>query len=296
MTSIARRAGAKLLQTIAGVLDPAAEADRALLYAKRVGDAPQFFIRSPDFPRQISGNGCNFWDKPLVPSAYDDEFDSTTLSPSWTRFSSTGAGWSQGGINPYASFTSGDARYELHTQRRPSWLMVQPPNDGGFVSLRKTIAPAGDFFAWIRASINLRASTTAVSESALQLQISTNPFDANNRVYVKMGPDTATNTNFVRFYRVQGGSSLQISNTANEYAPPNGMQPIEAIGITRRGTSFDAWAFGGSGTSIWLGTTTLAITPGTIAIDFITTEDTSPGNRICGVDFFRYRDGGTWLP
>lgn len=296
MTSIARRAGARLLQTIADALDPAAEIGRALLYSKPVGRTPQFFVRSPDFPRQISGNECNLWNKPLNPSAYDDEFESTVLDPSWTTLSPiVGSNWSQGNINPYASFSTGDLRYELHTQRRPSWLVVQPPDVGFDYTLEKTIAPTGDFFVWIRASLNFPADAAEQESAVITFGISASPWDSGNFVHVRLGAP-APSVNAARFYRMMSGSYTQIGTTANEFSAQNGLQPIEAIGITRRGSSWDAWAFGASGNSIWLGATTLSIVPGTIRIGFVTAEDTKPGNRIMGIDFFRYRDGSLWLP
>lgn len=296
MTSYARRAGANILRTIAQVLDPAAETGRALMYGKStpvLNGQPQLFVRSPDFPRQISGVEANAWDRPLSPSIYDDEFESTVLSGSWTQIGA--GGWAQGNIDPYAGFVNGAARYELHTQRRPSWIMAQPPNDGTGYELRKVIAPAGDFFTYFRGSFNVRITATQNSESAVFLQLSTNPWDNNNRVYIKIGPDGA-NLNSVRFYRVQAGVGTLIGGTAQEFSTTTGMQPIDMGGITRRGNNFDGWAFTANGNAIWLGTTALAIAPGMASLQFVTTMNTVPGNKIGGVDFFRYRDGRTYLP
>lgn len=282
-----------MLRTIAQAIDPGAENDRSLLYSKNVGGTPQFFARSPDFPRQVSGIECNVWDRPIVPSQYDDEFDSTALDPAWSQIGA--GGWSAGGIDPYSGFVGGAARYELHTDRRPSWIMVQPPNDGTGYELRKTIAPAGDFFIYARASFDIRSNLTQNSESAVFLQISTDPWDNNNRVYIKLGPDGA-NRNPAGFYRVVGGVLTQLSTTAQEYSGSTGMQGITTIGITRRANTFDGWVFGASGQGIWMGSTVVAIAPGMVSLQFVTTMNTTPGNKICGVDFFRYRDGKEWLP
>jgi hypothetical protein len=114
-------------------------------------------------------------------------------------------------------------------------------------------------------------------------------------VFLQMGPNGA-NTNHVRFARVSGGVSTQISLTSNIFSTTTGIQPLEALGITRRGNNYDGWAFSASGHAVWLGTTTLAITPGLLSVDFATTVNASPGNNICGVDFVRFKESALYLP
>lgn len=292
MTSQARRAGASLLRTIAQVIDPGGESERSLLYAKDVQGTPQFFARDPNFTHQISGIECNLWDKPLNPSVYDDEFDSTTLDPAWTP----SAGWVQGGIDPYASFAGGDIRYELHTERRPSWLMVQRPTGVG-ATLTKSFNFAGDFFVYTRVALSLRSSGTgATAEDQLLMSISADPFDTNNRINIQLGCISGSNNFAAQFYRTTGGANTFIGNTANDFSGSLGMPAIEALGITRRGQNYDGWAFGASGHALWLGTTTHTFTPGAVLLNFLNTTDTNPGNRILGVDFIRFREGSAWLP
>lgn len=294
MTSQARRAGAEFLRTIAQALDPGGESERSLLYAKDVQGTPQFFAKDPNFAHQVSGTECNFWSRPLTASAYDDEFDSIILDPSWTQ----GGTWSavEGGLDPYAGFSLPDgAEWALHTNYRQSWLAVQPPSDETS-TLDKAINFAGDFFVYARFSTTLRSAAISDNEASCYLALSSDPWDANNQVYVKIGPSGATN-NSARFARVVGGVFTQIGITSNMFSVSTGLQAIEAVGITRRGTTFDGWAFGASGGSIWLGSTIVAAVAATRAqLGFQTTVTTNPGNKIVAVDFIRFREGSTWLP
>lgn len=297
MASSIRRAGANVLRTIARTLDPSALTGKIDLFGKSVptlNGQPQMFVRSSDFARQISGTECNIWDRPLNPSAYDDEFDSTTLDPAWTPTATPVTAWIQGGINPFANPT--DIHYELHTDRRPSWLIVQPPTVTN-AQLRKPFSFAGAFFAYARFSYNVRYASTANSDAAAFIQISSNPYDTNNRVYVKLGPD-GTNTVVARFYRVQGGAGTLIGSTRNMFAGTSGLQSIETVGIQYIPSSnrFDGWAFGASGSGLWLGTTTLSIVPSTVSLEFGANAATGPGTMLSGVDFIRFVSGSTFLP
>jgi hypothetical protein len=294
MTSYARRAGAKLLRTVAQALSPAAEAARALTFAKDVGDAPQLFVRSPDGTRQISGLEANLWERPVSPSIYDDEFDTTTLDPAWTA---TGT-WTPGGINPYENFAAGDTRYALHTDYRPSWLMVQKPSGIGNATISKVIAPAGDFFIYARCSLTTRASATVGNEDAVLLTITNNPSTPAERVNISLTVPVPSNLWTVQFYRTNAGVNTQISASMNDYSTAMGMSAVEAIGLTRRGNIYDGWVFGSSGHALWMGATPAmtAITPALVELTFVNTVGTNPGNRLVGVDFFRYRDGSTFLP
>lgn len=289
MASFTRRTGANILRTIARVLDPAAETAKAQLFSKNVGGTPQMFVRSPDFPRQISGLECSIWDRPLTPHALDDEFDSTTLNPAWTT---GGAGWTNGGIDPFLSSAAGNALYELHTQRRPSWLMVQPQTSPAFITKNISSISGGDFFTWCRVSNELRVSAVADQESAIIFSLINNSL---NNVNIIIGPNGANNIT-ATFYRFVAGVVLQIGQTRNMFNGTSGMQPIEGCGIQKIGTNYHGWAFTGAGAAIWLGTTNVAFAVPSLSPQFYSSQTANPGNRISGIDFVRFKEGAVFLP
>lgn len=290
MTSIARRASAELLRTIAQTLDPGPEADRALMYAKAVGGTPQFFVRSPDYPRQVSGIECNIFDRPLEPHALDDEFDSTTLDPSWTV---TGAALTPNAIDPY-SITG--AAYALHTNYRPSWLMVQPEGGTSTRWTKDISSIAGnDFFVWMRGSFNLRSSAVANDDALLSVDLSTASWDPNNRVTVHLN-ESDVNTVQAQFFKREGGILTSVGDTANMFVSQLGMQPIEAVGMTKIGNTIHGWAFGASGHAIYLGALTFAPTIASASLVGFASVNTAPGVMLVGFDFIRFHEGSAWLP
>lgn len=298
MASAVRRAGAEILRTIARSLDPAAETDKVQLYSKNIGTVAQMFARSPDFPRQISGAECNqIWDRPLTPHAFDDEFESTVLDPAWSTASSAVA-WNQGGVDPFV--TPATVRYELHTDRRQSWLMMQPPSGAGTTNciLTKNIAFAGDYFMWARGSTNMRVTGTVNNDAGLVVGLSTSPYDGNNRLYITF--ETNNLDPFVQFVRAVGGVFTTIARTNNIFATGMGLQGIEGFGIQKRtvgGTpTYDGWAFGSSGYALWLGSTTFTPAIGTAFIQTFNVSGAAPGDMITGLDFVRFTESAVFLP
>jgi hypothetical protein len=287
-----RRAGQEITRIIQSAAAPGAISDVVTGFAKAVAGTDgvaQFFARSPDFSRQVSGTGCNIFDKPLEPDPHDDEFDSTTLDPAW-QFS---GGWTQGGINPFAA-PVGNALYELHTERRPSWLMVQAPISSAY-RIWKPISFAGDFFMWARGSFNLRSASITNNDPNVAFGLSTNPFDANNSILVQINESDANVMSAV-FTTVIGGAGTNVQRTRNLFATNSGGQPIEAVGLQKIGTTYHAWVFNRSGNAIWLGSATFNPTVASVFMVLFNASNAAPGIVISGVDFIRFKEGSTFLP
>lgn len=289
-----RRSGAQILRTIAQSLDPASETDHVLLYSKNLGDIPQYYACSTDGVRLISGIEKNIWDRPLVAHAFDDEFDTTTLDPAWVQNQGT---WVQGGIDPYAAITApGNTRYEIHTDRRPSWLMAQVPSATGVRLTKVTVLPT-NCLVWSRMSFSCRLNVAPVNnDNNIALVLSTNPFDNNNNLKLSLNEQDA-GTIQLQWEETEGGVNTLISNSINKW---NGaladLQTIEAIAIHKVGTTYHAWAFGSNGTAIYQGSTTFAPAIGTTSIELATTSTVAPGNMLFGIDFVRFKDSATYLP
>lgn len=293
MTSYIRRAGQELTRLIARATNPNAETDIVTGYAKPIGPASalsrpaQLFARSPDYPRQVSGTECNIFSRPLEPHAYDDEFESTTLDPAWTAV----APLVPGNLDPYS--TLGNQLYQLHTDRRASWIMVQGL---GGVTISKQIAFAGDFFVWMRGSFNARTALSPVNNDAgVRLDLSTDPRDTNNLVAMSINEQDA-GTIQAEFSTVVGGAITVVGNTANMFSGTAGLQAIEAVGIQKIGTTYHGWAFGRGGHGIWLGSTVFAPAIGTCGLVFPGVSTAAPGVMIQGADFVRFKESSTWLP
>jgi hypothetical protein len=287
VASFIRRAGAEVLRTIARTLDPAAEAARIQLYSKAVGTVPQMFAREIDSPHQISGIESSLWDRPLVPHALDDEFESTVLSPSWTV---SGAVPAQGGIDPFASAID---RYELHTDRRPSWLMIQT---GGTQFSKDITSLPANFFVYARASFSQRVASVPNNEATVQLDIGPNPYDLNNRVSMYMNESDAS-TIQAEYLTVNAGAVTSINVSRDMFVTRSQLQSIEAVGIQKIGNTYHGWVFGGNGASIYMGSAGFAgLAVQFATIRFVSGGVTAPGYVIMGIDFMRFKEGALFLP
>lgn len=293
------------LSVLTGTVDPngAITADLGTLYQRTSGTTSQIYQKTsqavagvPDntgWEELVPGgtpNAPNIWDVPSSPNPDDDEFLSNTLNPAWNA-----TGWVNGGINPYdTTFVTGDVRYELNTQRRRSWLMIQTPGDGVLRRLVKPItAPVGaNEFFYLRGNFNARRLSTPANDSVLGLILSTDPFDLNNRIEIYLNEQDA-NTAQVEFFKTEAGIQTSVAVTANVAA---GVQPIEAVGLQKIGTTYHAWAFTSSGQGFYLAPTTFNPTIGTMGFMVLNATTGQPGVQIVGIDFIRRVSSGVWLP
>jgi hypothetical protein len=233
----------------------------------------------------------NIWDKPRSPHPYDDEFESTALDGAWSWDGNPGTA---GNIDPYATFV-GDLRYELHTNRRRSWIMMQPSTVG--TRLLKTVTFTTNMFVWTRLSFNARSTVTPVNNDstiALDLGLVTG-WTLNDRVAILLNEQDA-GTIQCEFFKVEGGTLTSLGTTADLFGTVTDAQPIEAVGIQKLGTTYHGWAFTGAGSALWMGSTVWTGSIGTVTIATINAAATSPGNMIVGADFIRFVTSSVWLP
>jgi hypothetical protein len=232
----------------------------------------------------------NIWDKPRSPHAYDDEFESTTLDGAWSWGGNPGTA---GNIDPYATFV-GDLRYELHTNRRRSWIMMQPTSTG--TRLTKSVTFTTNMFIWSRMSFNARSNTTPVNnDTTLTLDLSLATWATNDRVFMNINEQDA-GTIQAEFFKAEGGVFTSIGTTEDLYGTAADAQPIEAIGIQKLGTTYHGWAFTAAGSALWLGSTTWTGSVASTSIGMLNAAATSPGNMIVGADFVRFVTSSVWLP
>lgn len=249
-----------------------------------------------------SGTLSNIWDYPTSPHEWDDEFDSTALSGTWTELGTpAGTGsWSNNTIDPYAGFNSGPPRYAIHHDRRRSWLMMQPPNDAGFYGFYKPLTGIPtNMFMWMRGSFSSRLSTSTNNDAGLQFIIAADSGgapDFNNRLSLALN-ETDTAIVQSEFNRILGGALTTVAVGFDYQAGAQQINPTEGIGLQKIGTTYYAWMFGSNGTAVYMGSITFAPTPAWFII--ITTNAgplSAPGNMISGVDFVRFVSSSVFLP
>jgi hypothetical protein len=240
----------------------------------------------------ISNGISNIWDKPVSASQWDDEFESTALDAAWSW---TGNPGSQGNIDPYATFV-GNLRYELHTDRRRSWLMMQPSTTSS--GLTKAVPLPTNCFVWMRASFNARANTSpANNDSVIAIDLSANPWLSTDRLSCALNEQDAGIIQ-AEFLKTSGGVLTSIGTTEDLYGTALDAQSLAAVGIQRLGASntYHGWAFTTGGSAVWLGSTTFTGSVATTTIGVLNAAATAPGNMIVGADFIRFVSSSVFLP
>lgn len=288
--SFFRRAGALIARFFTSAADLAAAAGEFQLYSKPALGVSQLYGRSDDGTvHQITPTSTvssNFWDPPATPHAYDDEFNSTTIDPSWTVVNPLTLG-----IDPYAAMATGNPRYDLDSIR-PSWLRLQPSVATSAI-LTKSVTFPGDFFIWYRGSYTSRNAITN-NDGAVFLMIATNTSLSDTGIRIALNEADA-GVRQAEFSSWVGGVYTVIAVTpAISGSTP---QPIEAVGLQRIGTSYYAWVFGPNGSAnMFGGPFTLADVISHVHINVFNTSTSSPGNCIGAFDFVRVVESSTFLP
>lgn len=240
----------------------------------------------------------NLWslsNKPLTPHAYDDEFETTSVS-SWTS-----GGNIVGEVNPYTTVTvSGDLRRSVSTARL-GWVLFQPSNNATYIdALHKAITIPADFLIWVRMSRNRRQATVPVNnDQGIGFRISASSGgapDANNSVSLFLQESDGLGSAQLQWNKTEAGvddsSTLNIADITSA--------DLQYLAMQKIGLNFYYWVAGESGNWIYLGTK--AIGSGTASsLDRVTivvanAATTAPGNAIVGLDFIRFKASADYLP
>jgi hypothetical protein len=230
-------------------------------------------------------------DPPAVPHAYDDEFDSVSLDPKWTRAGGTFDDITP--IDPYASFASGHRT--SHNGYRPSWWMVQGSTAQTVLLYQSVVLPT-DCFMWARCSFNFRYSAVTNNDTDVELglweDVAGSP-SANNRVYMHLN-ETDANT-----IQAQGGrvtASVDASTLTRNLGPQapgtdSLCQTACYIGIQKIGTTYHTMLAQPNGNWTILASQVHAGTLTYLMINLTNVSSAAPGNMIMGCDFVRFLVG-----
>lgn len=228
----------------------------------------------------ISAQSYNFDNAPAAPSAYDDEFDASSLNARWTASSSgTTNPMTAGTVNPISSLTT--PVYDLATQT--GILLVQSDNSTlGINTFSQNLTPAANATYFFKILGNL-SNISGADELDVYMTLR-NSGDANEWVYLML--------------RASGSAyALRLNVTNNGVATS-----INGGSIAELGTSGDFYLIlwknsdvyhGGYATANRGGITYIGSVTKTgvtsfdrLTLDFNTANETP--SRIVGVDFFRY--------
>ena len=179
MSSIARRAGSKLLSLLASGADPAAVVGRVQTYVKSVSGTAQLFARAGDgtisqlTPVSVAATANELWGPRITPHAADDEFTSNSLSASWLQTGFTALDFATRPapyVNPVltnrASFENLRDPDNLSAAAlvQNTWLRTQPAAGLGGIWQRIDSAAFGgsvplELLAWTRFRFSWRNAT-----------------------------------------------------------------------------------------------------------------------------------------
>ena len=241
-------------------------------------------------------------DPPLVPNAYDDEFENTVLDPNWIRFGTAGPGLGFDDvtpIDPATTFASGGTRWSLHgtpaPNARPSWYMLQTSADT-VAGIEKLVTFPSDYFAWARFSFAYRNASQVNNDGTAQLDLMLGAGPAYVEGVSLYLNESDTNTVQIEALRWNAsvGTSIALTNNAGGAGLTRG-QVAHTVGIQALGTVYHYWMLTSAGNWQWLGTTTHATALDRVRLRVFSASATAPGNVVTGIDFFRFKSG-RYLP
>jgi hypothetical protein len=229
----------------------------------------------------------NIWDKPASPHALDDEFESTTMDPSWDY--GVGALDFATPIDPYASGVT-PSRVKIHTDLRPSWLTMQRGT-----TISKAYTFPTNFLVWVRFAPYVTTVATLNGDYYCALYLmGTNAGVADQSNAIRLMLRSWTATNSVEYSKSENGGYPLVSNILD--TTTRGMSH-EYIGIHKIGATYHAWAMTSGGIRTYMGSTTWngAGTLDRVAV-VMGGNETVPGSPIHAIDFMRVVESATYLP
>lgn len=238
-------------------------------------------------------------DPPLVASAYDDEFDGTTLDPSWTKL---GTYDNSNRINPYLGFTSGGCRTSLNGSLpigtsgyiRNSWMFFQPDSTQSAVSIQKLITLPSECFVWVRMCFAFRNSSQTDNDATVGFGFhDSTGFD--NAVDVDLNESDASTVQLQVTSWTSGTASIVANSNNIGGANVAVGQFAHTVGIQKLNTTYHFWALSAAGNWLHIGSTTHATTFDRVKLFANNATNGAPGNMVMGFDFFRFKTG-RYLP
>lgn len=245
--------------------------------------------RRKDLPI-VTGSGAgrlpSLNNPPASPSAYDDEFDSTTLSGNWT-IAGTATTPTVGTVLPIQSVVTTPI-YDLTSW--PSWLMIQSDNAiSEQIVFRKDLTPATDATYFFHMATNLRIKSSP-PEGACGMRL-TNSGDSNESVFLLI--DYTTSGGRYNFGVENNGA---VTNRVGAFTPDTALLRSSIYGVIYKDSNVYYGMFGGpDGTFSLTGasvTKTGVTTFDRIQFEFWTANET-PSDWVA-FDFFRYYDSNTF--
>lgn len=235
------------------------------------------------------GSASEPYAHPAVADSRDDEFETTTLGVGWGYYGTAGGAASLNNVLFQFSIPNAGPRYRAHTDRRPSWLSIQPESGAGYVL--KPISMGTNDCCWARV-LYYGTVTTGGSNKRLKLvlmgQTAGHP-DPNN--CVKIGFISANDLNYVcQASVVVAGTTINMP--ASESDSLIGTRAFEYFAIDKRGTDYFCFASGtGPGTTAWQFATGITFTPVYAGFEIQANASNAYGDMF-GMDFIRFNTGG----
>lgn len=229
-------------------------------------------------------------------SAQNDEFDTDTLASGWAAyepFAGAAATISYDTVNTYdtAHTTAGTVRVSLNAARRPSWMLIQAPDDGnatapdrGYI-IHKSVTLGTNAIIWARMKIGRIGATLADSSIGICLGASSGSlFNHDNQVAVWLNHSAAGPAAQARLDRVDAGVYASVGTSSGSGLGLG----CEHVVIHKRGTVYHGWAGTNAGSWFYLGSYTHASTLDRVGICVLNTGVDAPGVCVSGVDFVRF--------
>lgn len=247
----------------------------------------------------IEGATSNLWVPPSVAHAYDDEFESSTLS-GWTGVQNTTDGvagsFSYGSVDAYdTAFNSGNVvRVNSNEPVRPSWAQIQVPAYNKTFYIYKSVTLPTNMLVVARMKFNIRLGTpTNDALVGLCLRKATGgvPTGTGQLGILLNESDVTTQAQtFLTYASGAGGSSVSSTDTASQG------QALEYAAIHKIDTTYHIWVGTASGNWIWMTSYgSLDFVPDLVSLGFENGSVLSPGVKVCCVDFVRFYETDNFL-
>lgn len=221
--------------------------------------------------------------------AYDDEFESSTLDPSWTR-SASGTTVVSGTVHPWNTVTP-DCVQDLNGTW-PGWLLIQSDESSTQeVIYKKSWTATTDATFVIGMHFPSYSGAVSTGESAIKIRL-TNSSDANEWVYAA-SELVAASGRHLRL-QVNNNGALTTRTSTNTLGGYTGLGS-EFLVLFKDGDVYNATVVGDYGGYVFeLADTTKTGVTTFDRLEIVFATDNRTPSSIMGVDFIRVYDSLTW--